>query len=168
MSFATTNPEGPSALTRLGRAWLLTAVIDGLFSSFLAAVIYGSTVGRLWRGVASVPLGSEALSGGTGYALIGVMLHVAVALTWSSVFLLGAMRMGWIRKLLASRYGVVKAASLYGPFIWLVMSLVVIPVLAQRPPAITVRWWVQFFGHIPFVALPMIWMLTRGTPRPEL
>jgi hypothetical protein len=38
---------------------------------------------------------------------------------------------------------VVKVASVYGPFIWMVMSLAVIPLLLHRPPTINVRWWVQ-------------------------
>jgi hypothetical protein len=29
-------------------------------------------------------------------------------------------------------------------------------------PAITFRWWVQFFGHIPFVAVPIVAM---GRPK---
>ena len=45
---------------------------------------------------------------------------------------------------------------MYGPFIWTVMSVVVIPLLVHRPPSINVRWWVQFVGHIPFVALPIV------------
>jgi len=37
-----------------------------------------------------------------------------------------------------------------------VMSLVVIPILAHRPPSITVRWWIQWFGHIFFVGIPIV------------
>jgi hypothetical protein len=36
------------------------------------------------------------------------------------------------------------------------MSLAVIPLLLHRPPAITVRWWIQFVGHAPFVGLPIV------------
>jgi hypothetical protein len=39
--------------------------------------------------------------------------------------------------------------------------LIVSPMLTHRPPTITYRWWVQFFGHMVFVALPMIWAATR-------
>jgi hypothetical protein len=46
---------------------------------------------------------------------------------------------------------------------WMTMSLVVIPLLAQRPP-ITYRWWIQFFGHIPFVALPIVACTRRFWP----
>jgi hypothetical protein len=36
------------------------------------------------------------------------------------------------------------------------MSLIVIPVLFHRPPAITTRWLIQLGGHIPFVGLPIV------------
>jgi uncharacterized membrane protein YagU involved in acid resistance len=51
---------------------------------------------------------------------------------------------------------VLKVASVYGPCIWLVMSLLIIPVLTQRPPAISIRWWIQLAGHFPFVGLPVV------------
>jgi hypothetical protein len=143
-------------MTRLLRAGLLTAVVDGLFSSILSVAAYGSTVSRLFQGVASVLLGAEALSGGVRTAVIGVLMHFLVAFTWSAVFLFVVLRSPWIRGLLASPYGVLKVAALYGPFIWMVMSLVVIPVLAHRAPTITVRWWIQFFGHIFFVGIPIV------------
>lgn len=66
---------------------------------------------------------------------------------------------------MASSFGVFKVAALYGPAIWMVMSLVVIPLLVHRPPSITYRWWVQFFGHIPFVALPIVASVARGQLR---
>jgi uncharacterized membrane protein YagU involved in acid resistance len=88
------------------------------------------------------------------------------------VFLFLVMRSPWIRGLLASPYGVLKVASLYGPFIWLVMSLVVIPLRLHRPPAITIRWWVQLIGHFPFVGIPIVasigkdFLAQRVRPRP--
>jgi hypothetical protein len=43
-----------------------------------------------------------------------------------------------------------------GLLIWLVMSLIVIPVLTGAPATITGRWWVQLVGHVPFVGLPLV------------
>ena len=140
-----------NALSRLVRAGLLTGVTDGLFSSVLSIAFYGSTVTRLFQGVASTLLGKEAFEGGTLTALLGVLMHFGVAFAWSAVFLLLVMRSSWIPRVLQSPYGVVKIASLYGPFIWLVMSLLIIPLLLHRPSAINIRWWVQLLGHIPFV-----------------
>ena len=151
-------------MARLVRAGLLTGIVDGLFSSVLSAFFYGSTVSRLWQGVASVLLGSDALNGGRRTALIGLLMHFGVAFAWSAVFLFLLLRWEWIRGLLASRHGVLKVAALYGPFIWMVMSLVVIPALTRRPPRITLRWWIQWFGHIPFVGIPIV-ASSAGAPR---
>jgi hypothetical protein len=148
--------------TRLVRAGLLTAITDGLFSSALSVAFYHSTVERLFQGVASTVLGSDAMNGGWPTALVGVLMHVGVAFGWSAVFLLVVMRLRWIRETLDSRYGVVKVASLYGPFIWVVMSFVVIPTLVHRPPTIGVRWLVQLIGHFPFVGLPIVASSARG------
>ncbi|HKH43860.1 MAG TPA: hypothetical protein VKM72_04275 [Thermoanaerobaculia bacterium] len=142
-------------LSRLVRAGLLTGIADGLFSSVLSVFFYGSTVTRLFQGVASVLLGKEALEGGTTTALIGFLMHFGVAFGWSAVFLLLVTRSAWLRRMLESRFGALKVASLYGPFVWLVMSLVVIPLLLHRPPTINARWLVQLIGHIPFVGLPI-------------
>lgn len=152
-------------LVRLTRAGLLTGVSDGLFASVLSVFFFGSTLSRLWQGVASTLLGKAAFDGGTRTALIGLLMHFGVAFGWSAVFLFVVMRSQQVRRVLASPYGVLKVAAVYGPFIWLVMSLIVIPLLLHRPPTITIRWWVQLIGHIPFVALPMIAALTAGRPR---
>jgi hypothetical protein len=149
-------PSQRGTLSRLMRAGLLTAIVDGLFSSVLSAFFYGSTVTRLFQGVAATLLGSSAFEGGISTALIGVAMHVGVAFGWTAVFLFLVMRLDWVRNLLRRPYGVLAVASIYGPFIWMVMSLVVIPQLVQRPPVITFRWWVQFIGHFPFVGMPIV------------
>lgn len=143
-------------MRRLIRAGVLTGIVDGLFSSILSVAFYGSTVTRLFQGVASTLLGRGALDGGTPTALIGVLMHFGVAFGWSAVFLLLVSRSAGLRRRLASTGGVIQVAALYGPFIWLVMSLAVIPLLVHRPPVITIRWWIQLIGHFPFVGLPIV------------
>src|SRR5882724_2087439 len=150
-----------SPLFRLVRAGLVTGVTDGLFSSLLSAFVYGSTVTRLWQGVASTLLGAAAFEGGVGTAAIGVLMHFGVAFAWSAVFLLLVLSSPWLRGVLAAPYGVVAVASVFGPLIWLAMSLVVIPMLTHRPPAINLRWWVQLVGHCPFVGLPIVALIGR-------
>ena len=134
-----------------------TAVVDGLFAVVLSQV-YGSTVTRLWQGVASVLLGKSALEGGTRTALIGVAMHVCVAFFWSGVFLALHSNSSVMRNFVERR-GTLATAAIYGPFIWLVMSLAVIPILAHRPPNITVRWWINLIGHAPFVGFPIVWWI---------
>jgi hypothetical protein len=159
----------PSVLPRLVRAWLTTAVSDAIFSSVLVTVFYGSTFSRLWQGVASVPLGPKALDGGAQTVLVGLLIHLCVALTWSTVFLAIWMSSRAVQRVVASPRGALMVACIYGPCIWMAMSLVLIPTLTHRPPTINYRWWVQFFGHIPFVAFPIVATIGRWrigpTPR---
>ena len=145
-----------NVFSRLTRAWLLTAVLDGLFSSTLSRFAYGSTVTRLWQGVASVPLGPSALDGGIRTALVGVGIHFCVALGWSVVFLVVYSNIGAIERFTASRAGLLATAAAYGPIVWMMMSLVLIPRYTHRPPAINYRWWVQWFGQMVFVGLPIV------------
>jgi hypothetical protein len=154
-------------IRRLVLAGLLTALVDGLFSSILSAFFYGSTVGRLFRGVAAVLLGPDALAGGRGTAAIGVLMHVGVAFAWSAVFLFLVLRWRFVRTLLASPGGTLKVAAIYGPFVWMVMSLVVIPLLVRRPPTIGFRWFVQLVGHAPFVGLPIVASSVTGWGRDQ-
>jgi hypothetical protein len=151
-----TAPGVRELMPALVRAWLVTGVLDGLFSSALSVFAYGSTVSRLFQGVAAVLIGPTAFDGGVPTVLLGVIMHFAVAFGWSAVFLLLVTRSAWIRGVLRSTRGVVSVAAVYGPFIWMVMSLAVIPLFTHRPPTIAFRWWVQFFGHFPFVGIPIV------------
>jgi hypothetical protein len=135
---------------------------DGLFASALSVFAYHSTVARLWQGVAATLLGPSALQGGIRTALIGVVMHIGVALWWSTVFLTAYRAWPRLRRMVSTAGGVIGVAAVYGPMIWLVMSWVVIPQLTGRPPTITVRWWVQLLGHIPFVALPIVATIGLG------
>lgn len=152
----TPQEAGPrSALSRILLAGLLTGVTDGLFAS-VQSFFYNSNPERVFQGVASTLLGPPALDGGAGTAAIGVLMHFGVALGWSAVFLILYERWPRLRELVRSPLGPLKVAAVYGPFIWLVMSLVVIPLLVHRPPVIRPRWWVQLIGHIPFVGWPIV------------
>jgi len=141
-----------SQATRLLITGLVIGICDGLFATVQSVVTNGS-VQRVWQGVASVLLGPSAIGGGIRTTLIGLLMHFAVAYFWSAVFIFGILpfwRPPWT------------FAIVYGPFIWLVMSLGVIPLLVHRPPAITPRWWVQLVGHVFFVGLPIVLTATRG------
>lgn len=152
-------------LTTLVKAGLSVAVSDCAFATVLSVGFYGATFMRLWQGVASVPFGRDALEGGATTMWIGLGLHLCVALWWSFVLVYGLLRIPALERVLASRFGELKVAAVYGPAIWLVMSLVVIPAFTKRPPAFAARWWIQLAGHIPFVALPMAWVARRDRGR---
>jgi hypothetical protein len=151
-------------LFRLVLAGLLTGLVDGMFSSVLSVAFYGSTATRLFQGVAATLLGPDAFNGGTRTALVGLLMHFGVAFGWSAVFLLLVTKSSWIRGQVAAPYGVllvvVRPLDLAGDVARR------IPVLVHRAPAVTIRWWVQLIGHIPFVALPIVAAIGR-TVNPE-
>ena len=146
---------------RLLRAWLLTALIDGAFSGALAQFAYGSSVIRLFQGVAATLFGQRVMAS-EAWALVGVLMHFGVAFAWSTVFLALVAASPWLRRVLAAPGSLVMAAVVYGPCIWLVMSLAVVPFLTGRPPVINGRWWVNLVAHIPFVAMPIVVVIGGG------
>jgi hypothetical protein len=166
------TPEPTGAADKIGRllrAGVLTGLSDGAFATVLFVLFYHSTFTRLWQGVAGVPLGASAgasaVESGTEYAFLGILFHFLVAFTWSAVFLFLVMRSQRVLSALRSTAGQLKVAAIYGPFIWLVMSLLVIPLFLHRPPAINSRWWIQLIGHFPFVGVPMVMSLARRPRR---
>ena len=138
------------------RAWLATAAWDFLCASALSVFAYGSTFSRLWQGVAATVLGPGALRMGGAGVLAGLALHLVVALGWTVLFVLAVAVSPALRRLIARPGGAFVAACAYGPAIWLVMSLVVIPLATGRPPTVGWRWWVQLVAHVPFVTLPLV------------
>jgi hypothetical protein len=152
--------DGEDRALSLGSAvlatWLVTAAWDFVCASALSVFAYHSTFGRLWRGVAAAALGPAALEMGARGVAAGIVLHLLVALTWSAAFVLAVARSRALGRALAGPGGAVAVAVIYGPFIWFVMSLAVIPLATGRPPAFGFRWWVQVFAHVPFVTLPLV------------
>jgi hypothetical protein len=144
--------------------WLLVAVTDALFASATGWFIPPHvTPARVFRGVASVPLGTSALDGGASTALIGLGLHFCVALFWSTLFVLAVRNSWWLRDSLDTWPRRILVATIYGMSIWLIMTWIVIPSMLHRPPNLTLKYWVQLVGHIPFVAGPMILVNRRTT-----
>ncbi len=148
------------------RTGLLVALSDGLFASATGILIPPyATPFRVFRGVASVLFGRGVLTGGVPMALVGIMMHICVALFWSGLFLLALRNSTMLRDAIQSWPTAILVATVYGLSIWLIMSLIVIPAMVHRPPTIGTKWWVQFIGHIPFVVGPMILANRRTTRR---
>jgi hypothetical protein len=149
------------AISRLLQAGLLTGLVDGLWAIVLT-VLYQRSVVRLWQGIAATLFGERMFDGGMPAMVLGAVMHFGVAFAWSALLLLLVVRSSWLRGILDSPGGVLKVAAVYGPLIWIVMSVVVISLLAHRPVVINGRWWIQLAGHIVFVGLPIVWSIRGG------
>jgi len=151
----------PSFIRAVIPVWLVTAAWDFLCASALTVFAYHGTFAGLWQGVASTLLGPTAINGGAKPIAVGIALHLAVAFTWSALFVAAARMSAALRRAIATPAGALGVAAAYGPLIWLVMSLVVIPLATGRPPRFGFRWWVQIFAHIPFVTIPLVFTARR-------
>jgi hypothetical protein len=141
---------------------LAVGVSDFLFACVSNGLMLHLTPVRVFQGVASVPFGPDALKGGLATAALGLGIHFCVALFWSAVYLLLTRSSGAMRRFVQTPAGAVALAAVYGPFIWIVMTFLVIPAFVHRPPTLSPIWWVQFFGHAVFVVGPMIWVAGDG------
>ena len=142
--------------------WLVTAAWDLICASALSVFAYHSTFSRLWQGVAATALGARALEMGSWGVATGLALHFLVALTWSTLFVLALARSEGLRRVVARPGDAFVVSCIYGPVIWLVMSLAIIPLATGRPPTFAFRWWVQIFAHVPFVTLPLVFTARRA------
>ena len=164
MTGAVVSPSTPHRLVAQAVfvTWLVTAAWDFLCASALAVFGYGSTLSRFWQGVATTVLGASALEMGAQGVAAGLVLHLAVALTWSAAFVLAVAGSAALRRALNQPVGALIVATIYGPLIWLVMSLAVIPLATGRWPELGFRWWVQIIAHVPFVTIPLVFTARRA------
>src|SRR4051812_39253939 len=155
------TPDRPTIARALLITWLVTGAWDFLCASALSVFAYKGTFAKLWQGVAATAYGQQMLTAGTRGILAGIGAHLSIAFTWSAIFIAALTLSSGLRRVVARPAGAIAIACLYGPLIWLVMSLALIPFLTGRPPTLTPRWWVQVFAHVPFVALPLVWTARR-------
>jgi|SRR5215203_4501824 len=146
----------PSFARALLPVWLVTAVWDAVCATALSVFAYGTPPAAVWQGVAATVFGPAAISPGAALVGAGLLVHTAVALTWAAVFVAAALAWPALRRAIRTPGGALMVAAAYGPVIWLVMSLVVIPFATGRPPRFGLRWWIQVGAHVPFVSLPLV------------
>src|ERR1051325_9975164 len=110
----------PSFIRAVIPVWLVTAAWDFLCASALTVFAYHGTFAGLWQGVASTLLGPTAIKGGAKPIAVGIALHLAVAFTWSALFVAAARMSPALRRAIATPGGALGVAVAYGPLIWLV------------------------------------------------
>jgi hypothetical protein len=140
---------------RLVRAWLLLAVIDFVWAVALS-LAYGRPAMSAFRGVATVALAPAWMPAIAPSAMLGVVLHLVVAFTWATVYVVLQRRSRWLARASATRGGQAAIAVVYGPFIWIVMSTLVIPMMTGDAVVLSTRWAIQLVGHVFFVGMPVV------------
>jgi hypothetical protein len=120
----------PGLVTTIVSAALLVGTLDALGATINYLVSGRKDAGKLFQYIASAVFGANAYTGGTAMIILGVLFHYIVASLFTLCFFLLYPRM----KLLSVNRFV--TGILYGIFIWLVMTFLVVPL--TRIPAKTV------------------------------
>ncbi len=138
---------------RMGMAilWggLVCAVLDIAYAFALFGAL-GIAPARLLRGIARGLLGSAALQGGIGTALLGLLLHFTIAFGAASTYCVASRKLTWmIRRPFFS-------GLLFGIAVYFFMNFVVIPLSAiHRLPVIGTLFFVNLVEHMFIVGLPI-------------
>jgi hypothetical protein len=147
--------------TLLGGA--VIAVLDGLDAIVAYRLVLGLDPVTIYQFVASGMLGPEAFSGGVGAALVGVLVHCAVAVAAAGSYAFASAR--W--SVLVGRPAVFGA--LYGLLVFGAMNYGVIPLSLIPPSPFSLPLFVNgVVGHVLFVGLPAAYVARRylGSARP--
>lgn len=129
---------------------LLVAVLDAVDALVAYKLAFGMSPIAIYQFVASGLLGQGAFAGGVGTALVGVAVHLLVAFTAATVFVLASERLPSLRRD-AVGWGVAFGLAVFG-----VMNLVVIPLSKIPASAPTLPLLINgVVGHALLVGLPI-------------
>jgi hypothetical protein len=118
---------------------------------------------RIPQSIASGLLGRNAYAGGLNTALLGLALHLFIALVWATVFVLAARTLPFLTK------HPIRSGLFYGAIIYIVMNYLVLPhsrVAPSRPAtSILIN---GIFACLVLVGLPISLSNLRFAPPPRL
>ena len=110
---------------------LKAALLVGTLDILAAFIYYYSKTGKnpllILNYIASALLGKAAYTGGNGILLFGLLLHYAIAFTFTLFFFCLYPKLTFFRR------SNILTSIIYGAFIWTVMNLIIVP--ASRIPA---------------------------------
>ncbi len=141
---------------------LLAAILDILDPITFFYLRNGLAPIRILQSIASGMLGRAAFSGGLRTALIGLVLHLLIALVWANVFVMAARSLPFLTQ------HPVRSGLLYGTLIYIVMNYVILPhshVTPSRPTlGITIN---GILAILFLVGLPISLANRRFAPYPR-
>jgi hypothetical protein len=118
---------------------------------------------RIPQSIASGLLGRTAFSGGMNTALLGLALHLFIALVWATGFVLAARMLPFLTQ------HPIRSGLLYGALIYIVMNYLVLPHSHVTPSRSTTPVLINgIFAILVLVGLPISLCNRRFAPPPQL
>jgi hypothetical protein len=99
-------------------------LLDALYATVLWGFIIGDNPAGVWQSVAAGLLGKASYEGGSGTALLGLVLHFFIAFVMALVYVRAARRL----RILTQRP--ILMGIVYGAALYVVMNFVVVPLSA--------------------------------------
>ena len=99
---------------------ILVGILDGA-AAVIQTLAYGGDPVMVFQFIASGVFGNDAFSGGLPMAFYGLIFHLCIAMTWTTLFFLIYPKLE-----LFSKNRFITGLG-YGLFIWLVMTRIVLP-----------------------------------------
>jgi hypothetical protein len=103
---------------------LIAGILDIIAACVSAYIQRGMTPDKLLQFVASGLFGVHAFNGGTTMAIIGLIMHFMIAISWTLLFYLLYPRLSILRK------NKILVGIIYGAFVWVIMNRVILPFTA--------------------------------------
>ncbi len=146
------EPHPAARTLSVSRAIPYATLVVGAFDAADGVVfrgLQGQNPIQVLQYIASSLLGARSFSGGLATAGLGLVVHFAIVLVVATIYILASRRVA----VLHTQW--VLLGLLYGAAVWAVMNLLVLPLTAVTPSAITTAALVNgVVGHALFVGLP--------------
>ena len=149
-------------------ATAIVALLDGLYAVVVFAWILGATTStRIFQGIASALVGRAAASaGGLRTTVLGLALHVLVALAWTIVWAIVYSRSARVRELVRDTSLAIITGILYGALVHLAMQLLVLPMTpVGRGALLGKASLLVLLAHLTVVGPPIVLTVRRPAAR---
>ena len=160
---ADVRTPGPGIVGRVLRAAVAVFFLDGLYVIVVfVLILQRTTLQRLFQGIAYALQGQSAFEGEWFSAFFGLLLHFAVALAWSVVWMIAYERSESVRRATNTTAKAVLVGAAYGLFVWLAMHFVVLPLTHAKPGALfTFGSMLVALAHLVVVGPPIVLLERR-------
>ncbi len=119
---ASTEPKkSPGVYITIISTGLLVGTLDGLGATINYLISGRKDPGKLFQYISSGAFGKDAYSGGLPMVFSGILFHYTIAFLFTIFFYMVLPRIKWLSK------NKLAGGMLYGIFIWLVMTFLVLP-----------------------------------------
>lgn len=157
MPIATIPPRRTYPLAYVLAGGLVAGTLDIVFAASFWGLKADVPGQRILQSVASGLLGPAAFEGGLQTASLGLTLHYVIALFMALAWYVVAQRWRMAREL------PVRAGAIYGAFLYLAMTLVVVPLSAAQPGPLDPVWiGLNLAVHMLLIGIPIALFVRLG------